>query len=1135
MFEGESVYIKLPEADNWNEFKVENNAKIVFTPVFYDETDFLAYHFEEGYPYMQTVQWVESDAVDGSLSVDLDRLMFSIDQEVLVFNGEFEYIYSISEVGSRTEQYDYNNVQNAYEIDYNNVSLPNIYVDRLGNTIEMSDDDILFLKYNSTLPEAISLAVGEMVLQRAPYIENYRKSEPGEPDYVPFAEISLIGINNDGETYDIEDDLYNSRDKLVAWEIPLDLTPFENEFLDSYHQKVFNISFEDIYSDFKKLDNEGIENCYITDIIISSNDPRYQIIVDSFFIFEFDENATLYDSEIFDVYPNNHLEKFYYGDYTDIYSEHVIFDSGDYPPLYYDNSAVNETFYFDAFDSAGNYYYFGEHLFAETVSQGVYNITWNPMYSEHYNAWYYNAQSTEEELEDLRNYYNPHIDKFRYLYLSWADNSAWREWHLIEQPNVNLTTLGVVFEWYNETTEEYNSVIYNQTLTEFETRHIAVESIYPYDISTNSGDFDLSQDYSGAQDLDIYSITGYYFNESEYEFELGSCYIISGEESIHIEAETGIKLNNFDTIIVLINFTSGALSDYSQFRLLDNSITNHPETPAWTKNDSFYVDFEYNDLDYFLLLEDYEVGSENSLFELLEYTRNAKFVQIELDNFVFDINYHVFDYENFSAQIEPKSVLLMTDFNEDGTHEYVVEKHDVTGDGEYNVFKYGYVNPAGEISYHTIISQARPSQTVIDKKGSISQTAWFGLKDAVGKAQRTLYTTTIVNNTVDKAYYSVQSDIDLDGLMDKETSLEVIYSNIHVTTYTKEITVVKAFGSGTLEELRVSTFVDSSMSQTMVFTDIVSDEVVSTRIYEDAFPNELTELNNVENYLIPVVNEIINSQTPNLNALFSLSHAEDNVPAEFDRVTTIENGEITTDNLLFTTQTISIPGVYSESGQGFDSYVIEAIKSIPAEGTHWINDPKGASLPARDKNGYYLYFDSSDDGTYETVFVMDENDKVVGIGFDYDHDSRFHPAKTVPVLKEVLWSKNYQGISIENDYIHFKEKYKEVGTFNEPTLTDVLFDVFLMDFSGGSSALIELAESMATDQFEEEVTPLTMIGDISQQVVAGLVGVAAGVVLTPVGASHIGFMVGYLGTNLLFQSINIIEREEFKTPILERN
>jgi hypothetical protein len=519
------------------------------------------------------------------------------------------------------------------------------------------------------------------------------------------------------------------------------------------------------------------------------------------------------------------------------------------------------------------------------------------------------------------------------------------------------------------------------------------------------------------------------------------------------------------------------------------------------------------------------VGSEDSLFELLEYTRNANFVQIEQDNFVFDINYHSFDYENFSAQNELRSVLLMTDFNEDGTHECVVEKHDVTGDGEYNVFKYGYVDPAGEISYHTIISQARPSQTLIDKKESVSHTNWFGLKDTVGEARRSLHITTIINNTIDKDYYSVQSDFDLDGLMDEETSLEIIYNNIQVTTYTKEITVVKAMG--TLEELRVSTFVDSSMSQTMVFTDMVSDEVVSTRVYEDAFPNELTEFNSVENYLILVVSETISSQTPDLNALFSFSHAEDDVPAEFDRVTTIENGEIITDNLLFTTQSISIPGVYSEDGQGLGSYSIEAIKSIPADGTRWINDFRLMSLAEKDRDGYYLYYDSSDDGIYETIFVMDENDNVVGIGFDYDQDSRFHPAKTVPVVKQVLWSENYQGISVENDYIHFKESDKEVGTFKEPIFSDVLFDVFLMDFKGDSSALIYVAETMATNQFEEEVTLLTMAEDIAQQVAAILLGVACSTIAAPIGLPHVGYMIGYLAANLVSQQLKIIEREQF--------
>jgi hypothetical protein len=179
MFEGDSgsVYVKLPASGNWDQFKVENNARIVFSPVFYDDTDFLAYYYEEGYPYLQAVQWIENDNLD-FLPVDLERNIFDTNKEVFVFNSEFEYAYSILEVDNRTERFDDNGVQNAYEITYNNISLPNSYVDNLGNTINMYDGDILFLKYNSTLPEAISLAVGEMVLQRAPYIENYKKGEP---------------------------------------------------------------------------------------------------------------------------------------------------------------------------------------------------------------------------------------------------------------------------------------------------------------------------------------------------------------------------------------------------------------------------------------------------------------------------------------------------------------------------------------------------------------------------------------------------------------------------------------------------------------------------------------------------------------------------------------------------------------------------------------------------------------------------------------------------------------------------------------------------------------------------------------------------------------------------------------------
>ena len=50
-------------------------------------------------------------------------------------------------------------------------------------------------------------------------------------------------------------------------------------------------------------------------------------------------------------------------------------------------------------------------------------------------------------------------------------------------------------------------------------------------------------------------------------------------------------MNSFEKIVIYFNFTEGAYSDYTQFRLLQNAINNNPQTPLWTKNDSFYVDF----------------------------------------------------------------------------------------------------------------------------------------------------------------------------------------------------------------------------------------------------------------------------------------------------------------------------------------------------------------------------------------------------------------------------------------------------------------------------------------------------------------------------------------------------------------
>ncbi|MBA7524585.1 hypothetical protein ES705_16726 [subsurface metagenome] len=453
--ESGAVYIRLPESTDFNKFTIQNGAQIVFRPIFRAYTEFQGFYYQDGYPTIQLVEWNSNDVKDGFLEVELDSKIISENQSVYVFNDLMEYMYEDTEVNVETEEHEYDGSTEKFSLEFNTITIPEVFLDTNGNTIKMRDGDILFLKYKAFLEASIGINVEDMVLQRKPYFENY---ETNRYD-IPIAEISLLGVNVDGNNYSI-DDIFENREKLVAWETSLDITPFESELENTYKQQVFNISFADIKPEFKKLDEKNIENCYFTDIMITSNDPRYEIVVDSFFIFEFDENANIYDSDIFEIYPNNHMETFYFGNYSDIYSNSVILNTSEFLPIYHGIESVDETYYFEVFDNLDNWYYFGEHLIGEEISSGVYNITWNLQYCQEY---YYAYINQYEDLSELYDYYNPHIDKLRYLYLTWADKNTWNEWQTIEQANVNISTLDITFEWYDETPEEYESVVYNQT------------------------------------------------------------------------------------------------------------------------------------------------------------------------------------------------------------------------------------------------------------------------------------------------------------------------------------------------------------------------------------------------------------------------------------------------------------------------------------------------------------------------------------------------------------------------------------------------------------------------------------------------------------------------------------------------
>jgi hypothetical protein len=530
--------------------------------------------------------------------------------------------------------------------------------------------------------------------------------------------------------------------------------------------------------------------------------------------------------------------------------------------------------------------------------------------------FYYESERTtsEEQLNDLIDYYNPYLHKFNYLYISWADNNSWQEWHTINTANVIPSSIDVMFDHYNETTEEYTTVYYNQTLNEFDVRQVAIETFYPYNISTSSHQFGLSQNYSDALDLGILTIEGFKFNNEKVDFEEGDASIIGGD-TIEIITPSGTVLSDYSVIVVLLNFSSGAESDYSQFKMTQDAVDNHPESAEWTINDSLWVEYEFNQLDYYLLFEDYDLSSEDTLFENISYFRSDDYVvqSFFTDEYYIDYNDQAVDFNSFVEVNDEKSVLELTDFNLDNTYEIVIQKDDLTRNGVYDSYKYGSVNEAGEIIFHTLIQKASVTEQYTDKKIDDRTTEFFELTQIdwidemnhnlvnglVGlftipeqgethpweelspfdlfkiTAKKTYKSETTSQVSVDKDYILIQKDTDNDGVPDQEIVSEQIYSyttstillqnraDIYFTA--KPTNLLKFICMGFINDLDdippdlghheylsqySTTQLSTSLSQnSLIFRDFADGELTNTRIYKDEMPNEITSKYDLNTYL----------------------------------------------------------------------------------------------------------------------------------------------------------------------------------------------------------------------------------------------------------------------------------------------
>ncbi|MBA7653081.1 hypothetical protein ES703_60923 [subsurface metagenome] len=147
----------------------------------------------------------------------------------------------------------------------------------------------------------------------------------------------------------------------------------------------------------------------------------------------------------------------------------------------------------------------------------------------------------------------------------------------------------------------------------------------------------------------------------------------------------------------------------------------------------------------------------------------------------------------------------------------------------------------------------------------------------------------------------------------------MVFTTTEVNTLTSETThlyfkptVNNLFGKshhGYLHEVRNSSYTIDDASVSFMFTDFEGYEAVSTRIYSDYFPNELSEIYNIDNNLITAINDFddgdpandIIAQVPSMEDLLTLTHPTDGVPAIFEQKTTFENGEFTQENILIGT------------------------------------------------------------------------------------------------------------------------------------------------------------------------------------------------------------------------------------------
>ena len=710
-------------------------------------------------------------------------------------------------------------------------------------------------------------------------------------------------------------------------------------------------------------------------------------------------------------------------------------------------------------------------------------------------------------------------------------------------------------------------------------------------------------------------------------------------------------LDRFDVITIILNYSYGPISSFTEIYLLEQFNQTYLEDSKETFYNNVDIDYRYNAESGTVLFAEGSatITSESTSFESIDYCRNP-----DISNNDKLTSYGLEIFDDFEIYQEESSIIYVADSDMNGEPDYKFTL-DVDGDGEIDIIKYGVDDPqgSGEIYWHTIIQDFQSTEINVKQELlEVKKTKWFDINDQqfayydfdvlklieivltlplllyhISKmilpdvdywAQKSTQQQVNQEEYIKSSFYSIKVDDNRDGIPDSQINYEntKIDTYYEVNEYKKTIIAAKYQDALTyLAELSISvlfggteedgvfneylteehlnsndfsslnaytqsnagvlsatyrkftenittTYVDDFEQSTITIIDFDDEgDIEEQRVYKDDFENY--EIDNVENffsdlsaehsitnldtdqqYTVTFDSEIPFSHPANIS-WYTTTWGPDQVPTKYDSLQIIGEDYSHTSNYFDKTIIIRIPNRYSiyddfgssyTTNGGWVEFEVKGVLITPPDGQVYYTSDLDSFIEGTAKtSGHYFYVDSSMNGFYETVYILEQSYtsarsgipkyNVISILYNYDGSHDIAPYERIE--KQVHTITDFDNLARESTMFGTDWVYNFNNLKNNPLLfeqeksiweqykpKDHIFEIHkLVEKSSENEEFSELFYEIRHETYSEawKQYRTQLEGDIAQQVFMTLTATGlslAAEALVTAATAGIGYLVG---------------------------